>query len=169
MFALFSGTPRSFSARVLGMVWAGFAMIIVASYTANLAAFLVLDKPQTSLTGINDPRVSQAHAIMYWNRKMPLFSLQMQGCQLAYSMAKCSPSPPRKKKPLAYSNFICRSKKLLAFVRTTVLQFCYFFTVCHAKFCTFFLANSWQHCFNGGIIYGTFSRVGEPIWTYDRA
>ena len=53
----FTGTPRSFSARVLGMVWAGFAMIIVASYTANLAAFLVLDKPQTSLTGINDPRV----------------------------------------------------------------------------------------------------------------
>ena len=39
------------------MVWAGFAMIIVASYTANLAAFLVLDKPQTSLTGINDPRL----------------------------------------------------------------------------------------------------------------
>ena len=30
------GTPRSFSSRVLGMVWAGFAMIIVASYTANL-------------------------------------------------------------------------------------------------------------------------------------
>merc|ERR1719242_1743822 len=50
-------TPRSFSARVLGMVWAGFAMIIVASYTANLAAFLVLDKPQTSLSGINDPRL----------------------------------------------------------------------------------------------------------------
>ena len=42
---------------MLGMVWAGFAMIIVASYTANLAAFLVLDKPQTSLSGINDPRV----------------------------------------------------------------------------------------------------------------
>ena len=39
------------------MVWAGFAMIIVASYTANLAAFLVLDRPKTSLTGINDPRV----------------------------------------------------------------------------------------------------------------
>jgi len=59
LFTIFhlTGTPRSFSARVLGMVWAGFAMIIVASYTANLAAFLVLDKPQTSLTGINDPRV----------------------------------------------------------------------------------------------------------------
>ncbi|KAH7934307.1 hypothetical protein HPB49_024787 [Dermacentor silvarum] len=42
------GTPRSFSGRVLGMVWAGFAMIVVASYTANLAAFLVLEKPESS-------------------------------------------------------------------------------------------------------------------------
>ena len=45
------------------MVWAGFAMIIVASYTANLAAFLVLDKPQTSLSGINDPRVRLVFSI----------------------------------------------------------------------------------------------------------
>lgn len=41
------------------MVWAGFAMIIVASYTANLAAFLVLDRPEERITGINDPRVSE--------------------------------------------------------------------------------------------------------------
>ena len=52
-----AGTPRSFSARVLGMVWAGFAMIIVASYTANLAAFLVLDRPEARISGIDDPRV----------------------------------------------------------------------------------------------------------------
>ncbi|GFO03635.1 nmda-like glutamate receptor protein [Plakobranchus ocellatus] len=51
------GTPRSFSARVLGMVWAGFAMIIVASYTANLAAFLVLDRPAALISGIDDPRL----------------------------------------------------------------------------------------------------------------
>ncbi|XP_075912213.1 glutamate receptor ionotropic, NMDA 1 [Petromyzon marinus] len=51
------GSPRSFSARILGMVWAGFAMIIVASYTANLAAFLVLDRPEALITGINDPRL----------------------------------------------------------------------------------------------------------------
>jgi len=55
-----AGTPRSFSARVLGMVWAGFAMIIVASYTANLAAFLVLDRPEaSSISGIDDARVCQ--------------------------------------------------------------------------------------------------------------
>jgi ionotropic glutamate receptor NMDA 1 len=40
------------------MVWAGFTMIMVASYTANLAAFLVLDRPEASITGINDARVN---------------------------------------------------------------------------------------------------------------
>nr|XP_047142414.1 glutamate receptor ionotropic, NMDA 1 [Hydra vulgaris] len=49
------GIPRSFSARILAMVWAGFSMIIIASYTANLAAFLVLDKPKNKIEGINDP------------------------------------------------------------------------------------------------------------------
>ena len=34
-------------------------MIMVASYTANLAAFLVLDTPETPISGINDPRVSE--------------------------------------------------------------------------------------------------------------
>jgi hypothetical protein len=42
------------------MVWAGFAMIIVASYTANLAAFLVLDRPEASISGIDDARVSSS-------------------------------------------------------------------------------------------------------------
>lgn len=50
-------TPRSFSARVLGMVWAGFAMIVVASYTANLAAFLVLDQAETEITSLDDARL----------------------------------------------------------------------------------------------------------------
>ncbi|VDK17990.1 unnamed protein product [Anisakis simplex] len=49
-------TPRSCSARVLGVVWCGFCMIMVASYTANLAAFLVLDQPDKGLIGITDPR-----------------------------------------------------------------------------------------------------------------
>ena len=60
------------------MVWAGFAMIIVASYTANLAAFLVLDKPQTSLTGINDPRVSKERISL-------LMSVRLFFRQLRYS------------------------------------------------------------------------------------
>jgi len=87
------GTPRSFSGRVLGMVWAGFAMIVIASYTANLAAFLVLDRPETSLSGINDPRlrnpsenfiyatVSGSAIEMYFKRQIELGTMyrHMQG------------------------------------------------------------------------------------------
>ncbi|CAG2163133.1 unnamed protein product [Oppiella nova] len=81
------GTPRSFSGRVLGMVWAGFAMIVVASYTANLAAFLVLDRPETPLTGINDPRlrnpnpdfnystVKDSSVDMYFRRQVELTNM----------------------------------------------------------------------------------------------
>ena len=39
------------------MVWAGFAMIVVASYTANLAAFLVLDSTETQIQGLDDARL----------------------------------------------------------------------------------------------------------------
>lgn len=35
-----------------------FLKIMVASYTANLAAFLVLDRPEAGISGINDARVS---------------------------------------------------------------------------------------------------------------
>ncbi|CCD68749.1 LITAF domain-containing protein [Caenorhabditis elegans] len=55
-------TPRSCSARVLGIVWCGFCMIMVASYTANLAAFLVLDQPEKGLTGVTDPRLRNPSA-----------------------------------------------------------------------------------------------------------
>ena len=67
------GTPRSFSARVLGLVWAGFAMIIVASYTANLAAFLVLDRPEAGISGINDARVSYLNVTTELNASFFVF------------------------------------------------------------------------------------------------
>ncbi|XP_066222708.1 glutamate receptor ionotropic, NMDA 1 isoform X2 [Saccopteryx leptura] len=82
-----TGAPRSFSARILGMVWAGFAMIIVASYTANLAAFLVLDRPEERITGINDPRlrnpsdkfiyatVKQSSVDIYFRRQVELSTM----------------------------------------------------------------------------------------------
>ena len=48
------------------MVWAGFAMIIIASYTANLAAFLVLDRPKPVVTGVDDPNVSYVLIPSQW-------------------------------------------------------------------------------------------------------
>ena len=89
------GAPRSFSARILGMVWAGFAMIIVASYTANLAAFLVLDRPEERITGINDPRVMTPRLLF------PSLSTSVQRCRRclqwaspgSYNMACSTQSP----------------------------------------------------------------------------
>jgi len=43
-------------------------MIIVASYTANLAAFLVLDRPEERITGINDPRVCFSKHLKYQSK-----------------------------------------------------------------------------------------------------
>lgn len=90
------GTPRSFSARVLGMVWAGFAMIIVASYTANLAAFLVLDRPEAAISGIDDARlrnpqekfryatVKNSAVAMYFKRQVELSTMYRTMEQLNY-------------------------------------------------------------------------------------
>lgn len=94
------GTPRSFSGRVLGMVWAGFAMIVVASYTANLAAFLVLDRPETPLTGINDPRlrnpaegfnystVRDSSVDMYFRRQVELTHMYRRMRDIIYDNAE---------------------------------------------------------------------------------
>ncbi|XP_052244052.1 glutamate [NMDA] receptor subunit 1-like isoform X2 [Dreissena polymorpha] len=93
------GTPRSFSARVLGMVWAGFAMIIVASYTANLAAFLVLDRPDASISGIDDSRlrnpnenfryatVKDSAVEMYFKRQVELSTMYRKMEELNYANA----------------------------------------------------------------------------------
>lgn len=93
------GTPRSFSARVLGMVWAGFAMIIVASYTANLAAFLVLDRPDASISGIDDSRlrnpnenfryatVKDSAVEMYFKRQVELSTMYRKMEEFNYNNA----------------------------------------------------------------------------------
>ncbi|XP_044776382.1 glutamate receptor ionotropic, NMDA 1 [Neomonachus schauinslandi] len=109
------GAPRSFSARILGMVWAGFAMIIVASYTANLAAFLVLDRPEERITGINDPRlrnpsdkfiyatVKQSSVDIYFRRQVELSTMYRHMEKHNYESAaeaiqavrdKCTQTPP---------------------------------------------------------------------------
>ncbi|KAF1766074.1 hypothetical protein GCK72_006030 [Caenorhabditis remanei] len=75
-------TPRSCSARVLGIVWCGFCMIMVASYTANLAAFLVLDQPEKGLTGLRNPSanfsfgtVLNSNVYQYFKRHVELSSM----------------------------------------------------------------------------------------------
>lgn len=42
-------SPRTVSGRIVISVWWFFAMIIIASYTANLTAFLAIDQPSTMM------------------------------------------------------------------------------------------------------------------------
>ncbi|KAL3879296.1 hypothetical protein ACJMK2_031597 [Sinanodonta woodiana] len=56
--------PRSFSGRVLGSVWWFFTLIIVSSYTANLAAFLTFEKLTVPINSVDD-LVDNSHDIKY--------------------------------------------------------------------------------------------------------
>ncbi len=46
--------PRTFSARLLSGAWWFFSLILIASYTANLAAFLTVTKIETPIKSVAD-------------------------------------------------------------------------------------------------------------------
>ena len=45
---------RSFSGRVIGTVWWCFVLITISSYTANLAAFLTIERMVTPIESADD-------------------------------------------------------------------------------------------------------------------
>lgn len=47
-------SPRSLSGRIVGSVWWFFTLIIISSYTANLAAFLTLERMVTPINSADD-------------------------------------------------------------------------------------------------------------------
>ena len=46
------------SSRFVASVWALFAVVFTASYTANLAAFMITKQDYDRITGVNDPLVN---------------------------------------------------------------------------------------------------------------
>ena len=50
--------PRGVSSRFLANIWALFAVVFTASYTANLATFMITKDAYDRLSGLEDNRVS---------------------------------------------------------------------------------------------------------------
>jgi ionotropic kainate glutamate receptor 2 len=46
--------PRSISTRIIGAIWWFFTLILISSYTANLAAFLTVDRSITPIESVED-------------------------------------------------------------------------------------------------------------------
>lgn len=50
--------PRGTTSKIMVLVWAFFAVIFLASYTANLAAFMIQEEFVDQVTGLSDKKVS---------------------------------------------------------------------------------------------------------------
>lgn len=55
--------PRGVSSRFLSNVWALFALVFLASYTANLAAFMITKDEYYNLSGIKDWRLTNPYSM----------------------------------------------------------------------------------------------------------
>ena len=66
-FPLFSSrsdlNPRAASTRIVGGMWWFFTLIIISSYTANLAAFLTVERMSTPIESADD--LSDQNSIKY--------------------------------------------------------------------------------------------------------
>ncbi|XP_033340273.1 glutamate ionotropic receptor NMDA type subunit 2 isoform X9 [Megalopta genalis] len=60
-------SPRGFTARFMTNVWALFAVVFLAIYTANLAAFMITREEFHEFQGLDDPRLAKpwSHKPMY--------------------------------------------------------------------------------------------------------
>ena len=49
--------PRGTTSKIMVLVWAFFAVIFLASYTANLAAFMIQEQSIDTVSGLSDKKV----------------------------------------------------------------------------------------------------------------
>ncbi|KAL3306932.1 Glutamate receptor ionotropic, NMDA 2B, partial [Cichlidogyrus casuarinus] len=60
--AVNANNPRGAASRFLANIWALFALVFLASYTANLAAFMIAQDSYHDLSGMNDPLLDNPYS-----------------------------------------------------------------------------------------------------------
>ncbi|XP_074641318.1 glutamate receptor ionotropic, NMDA 3A-like [Tubulanus polymorphus] len=87
-------SPKCWSSRFLLNVWACFSLVFLASYTANLAAFMVGDKTTSKITGIHDYRINPkrcatvrgSDAEYYMKKSFPQMYLHMDSLMQTFEI-----------------------------------------------------------------------------------
>lgn len=82
-----SKTPKCWTGRFLMNLWAIFCLLVLSSYTANLAAVMVGEKTFEELSGIHDPKVEQI--LLFLCPPCPSFTVS---CPASLSYSTSSPS-----------------------------------------------------------------------------
>lgn len=52
--------PKGTTSKIMVLIWAFFAVIFLASYTANLAAFMIQEQYIDTVSGLSDKKVRRA-------------------------------------------------------------------------------------------------------------
>ena len=55
--------PKGTTSKIMVLVWAFFAVIFLASYTANLAAFMIQEQYIDTVSGLSDKKVSPQNMV----------------------------------------------------------------------------------------------------------
>lgn len=56
--------PRGTTSKIMVLVWAFFAVIFLASYTANLAAFMIQEQYIDTVSGLSDKKVLEPQRVL---------------------------------------------------------------------------------------------------------
>lgn len=103
-------SPRSLSGRIVGSVWWFFTLILISSYTANLAAFLTVERMVSPINSADDlaSQTDVQYGTLLHGSTYEFFKVSTKQC-----------------KALPATLLILRSITLLLFITLCIICLCY--------------------------------------------